>query len=280
MSTQTMDAFTYVLLSLLRLSTPPYAARGGVTPAPLRDMLAAALPEIAGEQGQNLLNAILSHGDVNSSSPNTETMSIYRMLEQIERGMHDCLPSDQTLSKTSQTIDEAVAIALNSRVRSITHTSVFIDNLAVFDYLSTIVIEPQPGDPIVVLVGKVPNSLGRLLVTVPGRQLQLRKTQFDYISGSAYPHLNVYLPSVYGETELQINRTGWVQHEDAHLDLYNHDMRSFGQISTSRATPPFYVEGARISVAISEAANATLLVTHILDGGGRELAQVVKVVST
>jgi hypothetical protein len=277
MRTPTTPKLTHVLLGLLRLSAPSTDAGGMVALAPLGDMLAAALVGAAGERSGELLDALASASASVGGLPTAEEQP-YRVLEYAGRDDLSAALHAEALAASARTIDEALLIALVAGARPMVQAQVSLGNLAIFDYIVTLAVEPRPGEPLVVLVGSVPESLGRLRVAIPGRQLQLRKIDLSYTREGPYPHLDVWLPSVCGERELQISRTGWVQPENADLELYNHNLAYFGRIHTTRAALPYCVEGARITLTIPAATSASPLVTHILDGAGRELAHIVKVV--
>lgn len=269
-----MQSLEPILLRVVQLSLLAPSSRGSAEVAPLRDMLAATFARLFPGQARGPFDDLLAPIEPEHTSP---AALLIRLLEQL--AARPAGPPDEgALNSVSDALDMALALVAAHSTSSVAHLAVRLSNAAVFDYLAALTVEPRPGEPPVVIVGAVPPSLGRFAVKLPGRQLQLRKTTVAYGRSGIYPSLDIALPSACVDGGLQLNRTAWLQreHADARLELFTHELRPCGRISTMRATLPYTVEGARLGVALE--AGFAVLTTHILDAAERELGRIVKVV--
>lgn len=266
-----MPSLEHILLQLMHLALRPSSAHSAVSCAPLGDMAATAL-------------AGLSHAPPpDSSDLSAAAVADWaaHLLSQRAAQPAQSPALDHHLAVATDALDAATALALASESSVFAQARIQISSPAVFDYITMLEIEPQPNDPFVVLVGRVPPSTGQLGVKLPRYHRQLRNIALSYAVGHSYPALDVWLPSRSSSTGMHINRMGWPQRDDAdtRLELFTHSMRPFGQVFTARIVPPWNMEGRRLHVSIPAEAGVMLVVTQVVNSAGHALAQIVKVES-
>lgn len=268
-----MQSLVSILLRVVQLTQFAHSDEAGIVAAPLRDALAATLARLFPHQARSTFDELIAQ--VEPASP---AALVEGLLEALEARLDDAPVNE---ARVATTIDTALTVALAARSPSVTQLAVELADPAIFTYLPVLTVESGLGQPLVVIVGAVPPSLGKLTISLPGRQRQLRRTTLTYLHGVDQPLLNLSFPSATVDSRVEYNRANWRQreHPDARLDLFTHELRPCGQVYTSRLALPFAIEGARVSITLPAAAAAALVTTQILDASGRELARIGKVVA-
>lgn len=273
-----MNRMESVLLSILCLACRCERAGGMVSYAPPSDLLATAL----GSLGLELPLGIVDESNIaqrNAPFSAAALASAASLLAWATEPVDHSPALEKRLDQVGDDLDTLWALLLASESHVLQRATVQIQRLTVFDYLTTLALEPQPGEPAVVLVGHVPPGLDQLTVKIPGRQRQLRNVTLVYTGGRLYPRLDISLPSRDVASGLHINRKGWMQYlgEDARLELYSHNLRPLGQVVTECTPLPYELVWNRLRVCIPCETGARLLTTRVTDSAGHDLARIVKV---
>jgi hypothetical protein len=274
-----MDSALTLLLNLQKLSLSPPADQSILAIVPPEDLAAEALAGLLSEQDIQQVQDMCSQlgsGKLSAAEGFSRANTIARVIREKERN------SSQKLA--SSTLNRLLEDILLLRFAADTQVVDFIDlrpeSIEFFRYITTVQIDPAPGQPTAVIVGLLPQSIGQQGITTGLKSDSAieRRTEIVYNGASPYPRLNLNLPSRRGIFEFRNKRSDWVQRPfpEYDLEVYSFQERLLGSIQTRYPNSLDLIMGKTFSITIPKQEGIVLVETSFLDPAHRPLARYIR----
>jgi hypothetical protein len=277
-----MNSALALPLHLLELSLSDLVARPALAMASAEELTKNMLGEVLSEQELQTTKDMFAQ----ASSGTIGAAAIFRSINNLawtieKKGLQ---PSQIAASSAmSSLLKDIRMLRVISRSQFVDHVDIQLENIALFQYISSMDIEPALGEPEMVIIGALPQSVIKHDITVsPKNDTYIeRRTEIVYGSTLPYPRLNLRLRSRRGSLDVKNARFDWPQRPfpEYDLELCTFQERLMGSIQTRYRDLPYTVVGKKLSITIPKEVDTNILETSILDEKGNALLRCVRIVT-
>ncbi|NJO83466.1 MAG: hypothetical protein HC828_12040 [Blastochloris sp.] len=273
-----ISSMLFTLLDILKIATTLHRHQTTLSVIPIRDIITELelSLNIYSKKIQDDLARIIQENVTESTistSGITKIIDIYN--QDHVRNNERPLRFDNSL--VHREIDELLGLVVALASEHITHIEFSPKNMQIFRFIQTLTIVSVDSGFETYLISAVPSDTDIVTINADTHAL-LKRIEISYSRTSAYPRMNIRIPSMNQVSALQNMRMNWTQTDipEDDLEIYNYDQKKLGKITTRSVALPYTIRGGKVSVRIPHADTARILMTDILSKNDEVISRCVK----